>query len=36
MRLSFVSHPDEDICINYRNVGKFLTCFYILPPIEPG
>ena len=21
--------PDEDSCINCRNVGKFLTCFYV-------
>jgi len=28
MRISFFS-PDEDSCINRRNVGKFLTCFYV-------
>jgi len=22
-------NPDEDSCINYRNGGKFLTCFYV-------
>ena len=26
--ISFFS-PDEDSCINRRNVGKFLTCFYV-------
>ena len=25
----FVFRPDEGSCINYRNVGKFLTCFYV-------
>jgi len=27
-KISFFS-PDEDSCINCRNVGKFLTCFYV-------
>jgi len=27
--------PDEDSCINRRNVGKFLTCFMFLAPVEP-
>jgi len=26
--ISFFS-PDEDSCIDCRNVGKFLTCFYV-------
>ena len=32
----FVFSPDEDSCINYRNVGKFLTCFMFLLPVEPA
>jgi len=25
----FGFNPDEDSCINYRNFGKFLMCFYV-------
>jgi len=33
-RISFFS-PDEDSCINCRNVGKFLRVFMFLAPVEP-